>query len=996
LERDVDRPAIEPLLRLMHDDRADVAVTALTAASRFALTEDAWRAVAEAASALLDRQIPDAAVREQLIAVAGSIPARSVRRRLHSIAAYADAPDAEWAYRILAETGDPDVLGRMLRVLEAGPSHECQWTIERLARMPLEGIGVTMSDVPELPIEEPDARFWRSIAIARLGDFDSLESFLFGREEQPSLLWGNPGVAYQRLALVRPLPDALNARILDRFAIAEPPDPDVVRAAGLLVWALTGIADAEGYIVDSPSDEGDATPAVSSPVAEYSDAEVDAARALARDVIEHFEESAARDLPVDALRALPGEEVGPFLSALLRAAHRLAARTEDFLTSNAVVSLIAPLPPTPDIPVVALYRDWASSPRPGVDEGQLAWILARAGATEAIVALAGHEYDNQALDVLAHVGDVLAGTADSPWRGSGPAGGARERRSVLIEDEGWAESAPPPETAAGEEAPPPPRGAGIEPSRAPSRGNGGGGTPPPAGARGGAEPPPHDTGEPGPAQAIRAVLSAEGPKEIDVGQTSNIRVRIEREEGARPLEHAATVTMLSEPVSVIVFLSNEAVQLQTAVLQEVDAPGPGEPRELVFPILATNAGETRAIVHFQQGTTTLAMLSFTMHVVTSGASTETAVVLGTAASRDPFDDGVVRILIEQPTTGKPYYTYYVTSKLLGLVNARYKSPVFEGDGNVEERPKAFAQSLYRRIESEVLERAADARVLETRLERIGTDMCEQLLPESLIRELWKQRDHIQSIEITPVEPYIPWELLRLKHPEEGVDVRHLGEYRLVRTLGGREPARTLGRADWRYVLGEYPNLLYADLPAERTFLTADLPALGVTPSPIPSNVEDILAAMQPAEFDVLHFACHGEASLDRIDESALIVADRLSAQQGKVPVKVFPADLRVNLTPRRPLVFLSACQSGRMAPSLTDFGGWPKVLVEAQAGAMVGTSWAVHEKPAVAFAKAFYSSLLGGETLGEAAGAGRAAARVKGDASWLAYTVYGWSSARMA
>jgi hypothetical protein len=85
-----------------------------------------------------------------------------------------------------------------------------------------------------------------------------------------------------------------------------------------------------------------------------------------------------------------------------------------------------------------------------------------------------------------------------------------------------------------------------------------------------------------------------------------------------------------------------------------------------------------------------------------------------------------------------------------------------------------------------------------------------------------------------------------------------------------------------------------------------------------------------------------------------------------------------------------------MAPSLTDFGGWPKVFVDAQAGALVGTSWEVHEKPAVAFANAFYASLLRGETLGEAAGAARTAARALRDASWLAYTVYGWSSARMS
>lgn len=483
---------------------------------------------------------------------------------------------------------------------------------------------------------------------------------------------------------------------------------------------------------------------------------------------------------------------------------------------------------------------------------------------------------------------------------------------------------------------------------------------------------------------------------MDAGQTSAVRVRIEREEGARPLAHAATATVRPEPISVMLFLSNEFVELKGPVLHQVEPPAPGVPREIEFPIVAKSPGETRMIAHFQQGTTTLAMLTFTTMVVDSGASTGTAVATGAAATADPYDDGVVRILIQQPTAAEPHYTYYVTSRLLGLVNKRYVSPEFDEEGSPAERPRVYAQSIYDRIERAFLEKTSDARALETRLERIGKDMCGRLFPESLVRELWKYREQIKSIEITPVEPYIPWEVLRLVHPEEGSDTRFLSEYRLVRVLGGREPARKLGRAEWRYVLGDYPNQLYADLPGERTFLTNGLPALGVTPSPVPSKLEDILDAVEPAEFDVIHFACHGEASLENIDESALIVADRFSAADQKpLPVKVYPSDMKVNLAPRRPLVFLSACQSGRMAPSMTDFGGWPKVFVDAQAGAMVGTAWEVHEKPAVAFANAFYSSLLRGETLGEAAGAGRVAARAMRDASWLAYTVYGWSSARM-
>ena len=79
---------------------------------------------------------------------------------------------------------------------------------------------------------------------------------------------------------------------------------------------------------------------------------------------------------------------------------------------------------------------------------------------------------------------------------------------------------------------------------------------------------------------------------------------------------------------------------------------------------------------------------------------------------------------------------------------------------------------------------------------------------------------------------------------------------------------------------------------------------------------------------------------------------------------------------------------------LTAHGGWPNVFLRAGAGAFVGTSWAVRDKPAAAFAAAFYETLLGGRTLAAAATVARAAAKQLGDASWLAFKVYGHPNAR--
>ena len=983
----IDRSSIEPLLELLSDERPEIAVAAVRALVRFPLSDEAWRAVARDTIILLDRTDEDSPLREELILAAAAIPVRSTRLRLREIVEAGGGRESGWAVNALAAVGDPGVARYMLRRLDEMPFDEWGWSMARLAQMPLEQSDLAMADLPPLQEPHPDVHFWHALAYARLGSPYALVQVIRGEVDPPSVIYGNPWNAYAEIARARPLPAPLEAHILDSFELASDRDPGRVRDAGLMVWALTGIADAEGYVLESPGVDAP----VDEPARSWSAIEIEKAGATARFIVDSFEALMRQEVDVAELRPLPASAVWEFVRELLIEAHRFA-RVEEHaphhMISNAVLNAITVLPRA-QMPILQIYHDWSSAPRPGVDAEQLAWILERGGAA-AVISMLAAEPDAASLEVLGSVGDVASGTAGSPWRGAG-GGGSAGGRPNIIEDVGWAESAPPPDAI--EVPPEPSRGVGSAPPPAGSRGTSGPPPPPSAPrAEGGERPPPGaDTEAPFP-----AVLSAQGPAEMDAGQTSAVRVRIEREEGARPLAHATTVTVRPEPISVMLFLSNEFVQLQGPVLQHVEPPAPGVAREIEFPIDARSAGETRMIVHFQQGTTTLAMLTFTTKVVDSGATTGTTVATGAAATPDPYDDRVVRILIQQPTAAEPHYTYYVTSRLLGLVNKRYVSPEFDEDGSPAERPRVYAQSIYDRIERAFLEKTSDARALETRLERIGKDMCGRLFPESLVRELWRHRDEIKSIEITPVEPYIPWEVLRLVHPEEGPDTRFLSEYRLVRVLGGREPARKLGRAEWRYVLGEYPNQLYADLPGERTFLTNGLPALGVVPSPVPAKLEDILDAVEPAEFDVIHFACHGEASLENIDESALIVADRFSvADQKPLPVKVYPSDMKVNLAPRRPLVFLSACQSGRMAPSLTDFGGWPKVFVDAQAGAMVGTSWEVHEKPAVAFANAFYSSLLHGETLGEAAGAGRAAARALRDASWLAYTVYGWSSARM-
>jgi hypothetical protein len=266
------------------------------------------------------------------------------------------------------------------------------------------------------------------------------------------------------------------------------------------------------------------------------------------------------------------------------------------------------------------------------------------------------------------------------------------------------------------------------------------------------------------------------------------------------------------------------------------------------------------------------------------------------------------------------------------------------------------------------------------------------------------RERITLIQIVSWEPYIPWELVRLHNPDTGeIDERYLAEYSLVRTLSDEAPARKLPMATWRYLVGTYPMGSLPPVGAEMDyFVKASAPSLqarSIPSSPVGTTKDAFYDALAAGDFDVLHISCHAESAHDSIERASLIIGDATTPGETKphaIKVDTITVEAEAHLRNRRPLVFLNACETGRIGAVLTAWGGWPNVFLRAGAGAFVGAAWAVRDKPAAAFSTTFYEALLDGKTLAEAASAARAAAKKLGDASWLAFKVYGHPRARRA
>jgi hypothetical protein len=303
-----------------------------------------------------------------------------------------------------------------------------------------------------------------------------------------------------------------------------------------------------------------------------------------------------------------------------------------------------------------------------------------------------------------------------------------------------------------------------------------------------------------------------------------------------------------------------------------------------------------------------------------------------------------------------------------------------------------------------LKSLSDLEQLRREARALGASLCQELFDPEVARVLWPLRDRIKLVQVVSWEPYIPWELVRLRDPHsDEIDDRFLCEYGLVRTLSDEMPPRSLRLERWAYLGADFSLGPLPPVGAELEYFKASSPESlqghGITPEAIPATRDAFYDALAKGDFDVLHISCHAESPHQSIERASLTIGYETVPGDGKVqPVEVdtMTVEAEARLRKRHPLVFLNACETGRVGAVLTAWGGWPNVFLRKGAGAFVGAAWPVYDKPAAVFSTTFYNALLGGQTLTDAASAARAAAKKLGDASWLAFKVYGHPRARRA
>jgi hypothetical protein len=494
-------------------------------------------------------------------------------------------------------------------------------------------------------------------------------------------------------------------------------------------------------------------------------------------------------------------------------------------------------------------------------------------------------------------------------------------------------------------------------------------------------------------------LNASMPGSLVIGQAESVTVVVSREALERlsgPTAASAETTVDYRTKLVVQVVGRENVRVVGPSRVDLDPAQLDPSVTLLFDIEGTNAGGGEVWVLLRQGPQALATMTLKPQVVGAGEAAGRALRATARVEMPEPETSVYPVLqiLEVKHGDELRYQFLLTLEDESAHEAVSES--FKADR------VSYVNGIYKKIEERWLGSRSDIQEFGRQLREVGGQLFDELIPAAIQTSLWEVRERIQAIKVYSTEPFIPWELVHLKPPRQPgkppsrlpAESMFLAEYGLVRWLHGvKAPARTLSVRNQRafYVVPDYPDRQWSLPGAQREipYLRDQLKA-----EPLPATSEALRDLLERGDFDLLHFAGHGLADL--AGEAKVMLLGR-AENGGYVPeyLEANTIDQSADLGVRRPLVVLNACQIGRAGWRLTSIGGFAAAFLRAGAGAFVGTLWSVGDEPAQSFTTAFYTALLERKTLAQATSAGRKAASAAGEATWLAYVVYGGPNAQL-
>lgn len=971
------------LLHMAEDDAVEVRVAAASALAHLPLDQSAWRALGPVVGQLLDTTVAGSPERLQVIEVAARVPLLSVREGMIRIADDDSESDGRLVRRLLGRPSPGDAAA-LLEIVKNGDLA----ALERLACMPIERLGVD-SRLLRIPLASrtrrwsqrkgrgtqatADDRLWAALALARLGETAPLDAVLDTlHDDPPTLFWGSPWVAYDRLAAMRPVPPSLRDHLLARLEQAGATEDSsgrmstgsAEREAELVMWAVTGVADAEGFAIDGAETTGSEPEPASGRgegAAAPTDVDEQDIQALVARIGAGALDATSSSGPEDPLLArLSPQAAGRVLGAAL---HHIAAHGDEvdvqhgadrLIIGNRLVRLAMQLS-TPLLPLAALVHRDLPSIRTIVDDGQVAYVLSRAGSGPVCQAFQEQLRDvtdpQQKLRVLQFielVADYEQDRLSLPMLGGGPDETQPiEVATELIDDtipylpQPQLEAAPP-ESSKPESKPPGPW-LGL-PSPAPRK----------------------RTAWPHVFCNDAVVIGVPFPLEVGLRQMEDMRL-----EGTG----AFTVPVGAFTLQVELSLQGFAVvegDLGFTVEVTPDEPYPVTTVQLVAFANPHLTKERRIGVTFRiQGE----MRGYAArNVVVTRSAEEAAVVVPAepapssidASPFDPDQAADLNIVIRRGDDADPTKSttllWSVGSHLVAL-----DTPKETPESKIGSTPDAFLAGIVAKASS-----TPSAINLFSWLEGHGRADIATKIPAAVQKAILAVTEAVKprppTILLVTEDPYMPWELAVLEPlPTPPGTSPFLGAHAAIGrwTLSVTEPPPTRPPTTVTVREAAVISGVYDGVPGFKRLTSAEQEAETLLKRwagahPVSASFLDVLDCIRgtpPA--DILHFAIHGRVQPGGLQDGLVLIGHPANKPHLNIAEFMEPAHIASGHLSRAPLVFLNACQVGAGRQVLGNYSGMARSFLFAGAAAVVAPLWSINDEVASTIALDFYAGALG-------------------------------------
>lgn len=506
-----------------------------------------------------------------------------------------------------------------------------------------------------------------------------------------------------------------------------------------------------------------------------------------------------------------------------------------------------------------------------------------------------------------------------------------------------------------------------------------------------------------PSDEVLAHVLAEMPETSRIDQLVEVKVSLSwlPQAPARDVEHDEAIIPIDPGLPVFVSVSTQGYRLlsrgrRTRTLRLRLS----QPKNVVrFKLRAIAPGPAEvSIVVRQRSELPLATLRLTSSIVDGEPTSGLAHAKADARIPDPAVTALPTLRIDESVAGSESSLDIVvqigTAPAIGSTRTIDKSHVVT---QVYEKISA----LRTRLRKEQGDDETKMSIGLVQLRAIGVELSRTLFSRPVREFLWKHLNELDGLVIqTTGEFDIPWEIVYISNPAHSVD-----EEPAVVTdqfLGMRGATRwvyntampihvTVRRGRAKYLCPSYldPGLSLDFNREEGEFVRRRFHATLVRPGTA-TEVSKVVTS----GFDLLHFGGHGVWTASPPDQRILLAPYRRKA--AGPPEAIYSAmDLRRDLpdhamadpTAPAPMVFLNACDIGRIDTSVAGLGGFPEAFLRGGIGVLLGCSWAVNDRIAGEFVQHFYDALSDSDIAGAVRQA-RTETLANADLSGLAYVVY--------